>query len=80
MTAEQLLAWVDDRAAKSALSAVDLCRKQPKELFEYVMRERLRRTVSPRDFEEIGKRASIRALESCDSFNAILQTLRTWFP
>jgi len=76
----ELRAWVDDRAKHLQMSADELRHQQPKKLFEYVMLKRLKRTISPRNFKEIGKLSSIRALENCPSFNSILQTLRTWFP
>lgn len=77
---EQLQFWTAERATQLGKTSNDLRQQQPKELFEHIMRERLRRTISPRDFEEIGQKASIRSLEQCESFNRILTTLRTWFP
>ena len=44
------------------------------------MRVKLKQTISPRDFEEIGTRASITKLRNCDSFLRIADILRTWFP
>jgi len=80
VTALQLQQWVDERASKLGKSVEELKNQQPKELFEHVVRERIKRTISPRDFEEIGRRASVSALLACDSFSAIAQTLRAWFP
>ncbi len=80
VTALQLQQWVDERASRLGKSVEELKNQQPKELFEHVVRERINRTISPRDFEEIGRRASVSALLACDSFSAIAQTLRAWFP
>ncbi|BCU06240.1 methylation-associated defense system protein MAD4 [Allochromatium tepidum] len=80
VTTAQLEEWVAQRAQKLNISAETLKRNQPKELFEYVMREKLKRTISPRDFEEIGSRAGITKLLACDSFRSIYDALRHWFP
>jgi hypothetical protein len=80
VTTAELEQWIAERAQKlrSTISAIK--REQPKELFEFLMREKLKRTISPRDFEEIGKRASVAALMACDSFRSIMETLQVWFP
>lgn len=80
VTVNQLTQWQNERAQKLGVTPEALKAGQPKELFEHVMRDRLGRTISPRDFEEIGKRASITRLLECASFLAIAQTLRGWFP
>jgi hypothetical protein len=80
VTTVELEQWIAVRAQKLNSSADALKQKQPKELFEYVMREKLRRTISPRDFEEIGKRAGVAGLLACDSFRSIADTFRLWFP
>lgn len=77
--AKQLEEWVADHAAKLGLNADTLKTEQPKELFEYIVRERLRRTISPGDFEKIGDKASVKALMECSSFRSIVDTLRLWF-
>lgn len=79
ITIQQLEEWVGERASKLTTTIAALKQHQPKELFEYVMRERLRRTISPRDFDEIGKRASVNSLRNCPSFLAISETLQAWF-
>lgn len=80
ITVQQLGQWVEAYAAKLGMTAGALKESQPKELFEHVMRERLRKTISPRDFDEIGKRASVNGLRRCPSFLAIVETLKAWFP
>ena len=80
LTGNLLNSWVDDRAKKLGRSVEDLKTNQPKELFEYIIRDRLRRTISPRDFEEIGKRAGVDGLMKSQSFAAIVNLLRCWFP
>lgn len=80
VTTVQLGQWIAERAQRLNSSADSLKQEQPKELFEYVIREKLKRTISPRDFEEIGKRAGIAGLLACDSFRSIVDALRLWFP
>jgi hypothetical protein len=72
--------WVSNYAKTSGKPVEQVKRDQPKELFEHIAGRRLRRTVSPRDFAEIGRRASIPALMACDTFETLVQTLRAWFP
>ncbi|MDR0702523.1 MAG: hypothetical protein LBF61_09000 [Azoarcus sp.] len=80
ITVAELAQWVDERASKFSTTPTALKNEQPKELFEHVMRERLRRTISPRDFEEIGERAGVSGLRECPSFLAIVNILQEWFP
>lgn len=80
VTTVQLDQWIAERGEKLGRSVDELRQQQPKELFEHVMRDRLKRTISPRDFEEIGKRAGINGLLSCDSFRSVVETLGVWFP
>jgi len=80
ITVDQLMQWQDERAQKLGVTVDVLKAEQPKELFEHVMRDKLKRTISPRDFEEIGKRASVTRLLACSSFRAIAEILRGWFP
>lgn len=79
VTAAEMGQWAADRAKKLGTSVEVLKHEQPKELFEYVMREKLKRTISPRDFEEIGRGAGINDLLACDSFRSIVDVLRLWF-
>lgn len=72
--------WLEERASKLGVSITDLKKDKPKELFEHIIRDRLKRTISPRDFEEMGKRAGINELMQCDSFRDFVEILRTWFP
>lgn len=80
LSASELQQWGDELASKSGKSVDTWKQDYPKELFEKLMRERLRQTISPRDFERIGTRASIPQLEVCASFKVIVDALRTWFP
>ena len=80
ITVTQLAEWQNEHARKQGLTAEVAKSDQPKECFEYIMRRKLKRTISPRDFEEIAKRASITSLAGCRSFSVIAQTLRSWFP
>jgi hypothetical protein len=79
ITVNQLAQWVDERAAKLGKVSRVLKQEQPKELFEHVMRDKLRQTISPRDFEEIGLQAGVNGLCGCTSFLAIIKVLRAWF-
>jgi len=80
ITIDQLRKWLDERSNKLGKTVDALKTEQPKELFEYVMRERLKRTISPRDFAEIGRRAGVSQLMACESFRSIVELLRNWFP
>jgi hypothetical protein len=80
ISAEQLNTWLADRSGKLGKPVDVLKAEQPKELFEYVMRERLKRTISPRDFAEIGKLAGVTGLMDCESFRSVADVLRAWFP
>ena len=77
---EQLRRWVDERAAALNHPAEHLRVHQPKELFEHIVRERCRTTISPRDFAAIGSFASVKSLAKCPSFFALATTFRQWFP
>lgn len=67
--------------AKQQGKALEILKQeQPKELFEHLMLKGLRRTISPRDFEEIGRQASIKDLRKCPSFERIVGILQGWFP
>lgn len=80
VTQVQLQQWIQERSLKLGKTADEMKQQQPKELFENIMRERIKRTISPRDFDEIGQHASVNALLACGSFSAIALTLRAWFP
>lgn len=80
LSAARLQAWVDARARALNTTAAELQTARPKDLFEFIMRDKLRRTISPHDFEQIGRRASVRSLSACQSFRQIVDALRDWFP
>lgn len=80
ITLAELRQWQEAVEAKTGRSVEEWKQKYPKELFEKLMRERLRQTISPRDFEEIGGRASVKNLLMCESFRVVVDELRAWFP
>lgn len=80
ISSDQLNRWLADRSEKRGRAIDVLKAEQPKELFEYLMRDRLKRTISPRDFAGIGKLAGVNGLMECESFRAIVDILRAWFP
>lgn len=80
ISSDQLNTWLADRSGSLGKPVDVLKAERPKELFEFVMRERLRRTISPRDFAEIGNHAGIVRLMGCDSFRSVVDVLRSWFP
>lgn len=80
MTRDDMALAVDAYAAQNGITAQDAKRRQPKELFEHIAKKRLRRTISPYDFEKIGEKASVKALMHCPSFQAIGAVLQEWFP
>lgn len=76
----QIRDWCLERADELDVPIERLKQAQPKELFEHIVRVKLRRTISPRDFGQIGSKASMKALMSCPSFEQIVRLLRGWFP
>ncbi len=72
--------WMSQGATDLGISLDELKLQQPKELFEYIVKDRLRRTISPRDFYEMSRLASVKALLKSDSFKSIVTALRGWFP
>ena len=80
ISTEQLSEWANAFALRAKTTVEVVKRKNPKELFEDIVKVRLKRTISPRDFEHIGRRASVAGLLACPSLAAIVQTLRAWFP
>lgn len=79
LTKSQLDMWLGDYAKKCGALVDSLKEEQPKELFEWVVRDCLKRTISPRDFEEIGRSAGVSGLMGCGTFCSVVETLRAWF-
>lgn len=77
---DKLTGWMNEYAAKKRMSVEELTKKYPKELFEYLCVIKLKRSISPRDFEEIGKSINIKALAQSENFARILELLHNWFP
>lgn len=80
VTQLQLTAWMSEYATKKLSTVEDITRSAPKELFEFICLEKLKRSISPRDFEEMGRIASIRSLQKNSSFAKIVTLLQDWFP
>ena len=57
-----------------------LPQEPPKERFERVVYQHLRRKPLPEDFEQLAKSASLVQWRNSSSFSSIADTLRTWFP
>lgn len=72
--------WVEEYARKKNTTVAKVKQEQPKELFEYVCIEKARRTISPKDFQEIARVASLVDWQNSDSFRAIVSLLQSWFP
>ncbi len=79
ITAQRLTYWIDEYAAKRLKTIQDIKATEPKELFEYICLEKLRRTISPRDFKKIASIASLRQWEKSASFRQIVELVRKWF-
>jgi hypothetical protein len=77
---DQLTAWMNEYATKQRSTVETITKDLPKELFEFICIDKLKRSISPSDFEEIGKIISIAALQGSSSFSNILVLLRNWFP
>lgn len=76
---DQLFAWMNEYAVKKRSTVEKITKDFPKELFEFVCIDKLKRSISPRDFEEIGRIASINDLQGSASFAKILALLQAWF-
>ena len=72
--------WVDEYSRKKNTTVARVKQEQPKELFEYVCIEKAKRTISPKDFEEIASIASLVDWQNSVSFRAIVSLLQSWFP
>ena len=76
---DQLRAWlrelghVDDGDAMLGSSL-------PKEALEEVFLQKRQKTISPRDFERIASRASLKSWRKSPSFDHLVTTLQEWFP
>ena len=79
MAAEQLQQWCEEYAGEQGVSPADIKEQNPKGLLEYTMDKCLDRSLSPRDFEKIGRLASINNLQDCESFRKFTKTLQGWF-
>lgn len=76
----QLAGWMNEYATKKRSTVEKVTKEFPKELFEFIYIDKLKRSISPSDFEEIGKIVIINELQGSDSFSKILLMLRNWFP
>jgi hypothetical protein len=76
----KLTDWMDEYATKNRSTFEKVTKDLPKELFEFICIDKLKRSISPSDFEGIGKIAIINELQGSDSFSKILLSLRNWFP
>ena len=79
-TVAELQQWGETYANQRNMSLADLIEQDPKGLFEYIVCTHLRRTRTPRNYEQIGKRASIKSLQESESFRQFAETLQNWFP
>ena len=78
-TIDRLRDWTQEWADRMGQTLETARSERPKELFAHVVRNHLRRSILPRDFEKMGKLASVKALEDCPSFQDVLRPLRAWF-
>jgi len=79
LTASQIVEWAEDWAKTKEMTFMQAQSSQPKEMFEFMVRYHLQKTISPRDFELMAQRVSISALQKSASFLKINQTLKNWF-
>lgn len=80
VSSEQLQIWLAEFAQKHDQSVEQMQSGRPKELFEFVITRKLRQSISPRIFAEIGKKASINRLKQCPDFAKLCRMLECWFP
>ena len=76
----ELSALVQDFASKRNLDC-DTCKlRHPKEVFEEIFYRLAKRRPLPRDFEQIAMTASLNDWQTSQTFGALVNTLRRWFP
>jgi len=80
VTVDEIASLLRTFAKQQGKALEILKQEQPKELFEHLMIKGLSRTITSRDFEEIGRHASIKGLRKCPSFERIVGILQSWFP
>jgi hypothetical protein len=78
--ATQLEAWAAEFGRQFDRTADSIIREKPKEAFEYVVREKKRRPISPADYGKIAARAGLKSWRDSESFALLVETLRRWFP
>ena len=76
----QLIGWMNEYATKKRSTVEKVTKDLPKELFEFICIDKLKRSISPSDFEEIGKIVIINELQVSGSFSKIIALLQSWFP
>lgn len=78
---DKINSWLSEfpHPGKRRLPPAALIESYPKELFEYICIGKIKRTISPRDFEEIARVASLRAWQESESFARVVGLLRGWF-
>jgi hypothetical protein len=81
MAAEQFEAEVARVAnTKFGRQPEQCCREAPKELFEALFYQRMRRQPLPEDFKRIAARADLTNWENSATFARLVRILRDWFP
>ncbi len=80
INSSQLREWMREFAAGRSKTVLEIQKNQPKEMFEYICLEKIKRTISPRNFEKISASASLKKWEESESFRLIAQLLRERFP
>lgn len=76
----QLNAMVQDFASKRNLDCSTCKLRYPKEVFEEIFYRLAKRKPLPRDFEQIAMTASLEDWQRSQTFGALVNTLRRWFP
>ena len=77
---ELLDKWVAGFAKEHGRSTSDVKRVLPKELFEHIVKVKIRRSLSPAHYEKIAELADLSKWEKSDSFASLVSVLRHWFP
>jgi len=80
ISSDNLKVWAREFAGKQKTTVEAIKQSQPKELFEFICLEKVGRTISPKDFEEIARIASLTDWCKSRSFKSIVALLREWFP
>jgi hypothetical protein len=80
ITQQQLQAWMLEFCAHKGCTIDRAQSDLPKEMFEYIRKYKCGKTISPKDFDYIGRICSLQRLRGSASFLRMAEVLQGWFP